>query len=144
MGTLNKAIAIASEAFKNKNDKGGRPYILHCIRVMQKVEHKGDLYMICAVLHDVIEDCKNDGYDFDFLRKEGFSQEVLTILELLTHRDGTDYMDYIKALSVHDVAKKVKLADLEDNSQITRLKGMRKKDFDRIEKYFRAYTYLKD
>lgn len=51
-------------------------------------------------------------------------------------------MNYIKALSVHPIAKEIKKRDLEHNSKITRLKGLRKKDFDRLEKYLIAYTYL--
>lgn len=142
MGTLNKAIAIASNAFENVNDKGGNPYILHCLRVMNGVKHLGSTAMICAVLHDLIEDC-ND-WSFEKLRQNGFSEEVIVILQLLTHRKETDYMDYIRAIAVHPIAKAVKMSDLEDNSQITRLKGLRQKDFKRIEKYFTAYEYLKD
>lgn len=140
---LAKAIAIASTAFVTTLDQGGQPYILHCLRVMIKVKHLGPLAMICAVLHDVVEDKEKEGYTFDYLRSEGFSQEVITILELLTHRkDTTPYMDYIKGLSIHVIAKEIKKADLEDNSDITRLKGLRKKDFDRLEKYSIAYLYL--
>lgn len=53
-------------------------------------------------------------------------------------------MDYIKALSVHPIAKVIKMADLEHNTKISRLKGLRKKDFDRLEKYSITYQYLKD
>ena len=109
---------------------------------MNNVRHLGEVAMICGVLHDLIEDCSEDGFTFDYLRKEGFSQEVITIIELLTHREETLYMDYIKALSVHPIAKEIKKRDLEHNSKITRLKGLRKKDIDRMEKYLIAYTYL--
>jgi (p)ppGpp synthase/HD superfamily hydrolase len=111
---------------------------------MHNVSHLGDTAMICAVLHDVVEDCEAQGVTFDFLRKEGFSEEVIVILQLLTHRKDTDYMQYIKALSVHPIAAAIKRADLEHNSQITRLKGLRAKDFDRLQKYAIAYEYLKE
>jgi (p)ppGpp synthase/HD superfamily hydrolase len=141
---LSKAIATASNCFINVNDRGGKPYILHCLHVMHNVSHLGDTAMICAVLHDVVEDCEAQGVTFDFLRKEGFSEEVIVILQLLTHRKDTDYMQYIKALSVHPIAAAIKRADLEHNSQITRLKGLRAKDFDRLQKYAIAYEYLKE
>lgn len=92
-------------------------------------------------MHDVIEDTE---VTFDDLYNEGFSQEVLLILQLLTHRKGTDYMAYIKALSTHPIAKEIKKADLRHNSDITRLKGVRQKDFNRLEKYSRVYLYLTD
>lgn len=140
---LSIAILIASQAFENKYDKGGHPYILHCLWVMNKVKHLGEVAMICAVLHDVVEDCEKEGYTMSFLEEKGFSSEVRVILELLTHRKLlTSYQDYIKAIAVHPVAKAIKLADLEHNSSITRLKGLRKKDFDRIERYHIAYQYL--
>ena len=139
---LGKAISIAAKAFENKTDKGGQPYILHCIWVMNAVRHLGETAMICAVLHDLVEDCEE--WNFERLAEEGFSQEVIVILQLLTHRKETEYMEYIKALSVHPIAKEIKKRDLEHNSKITRMKGLRKKDFDRLEKYHTAYTYLND
>ena len=95
MANLSVAISIASQAFENKFDKGGHPYILHCLQVMNSVSHLGEQVMIPAVLHDLVEDVEE--WTFDRLRLAGFTQEVLTILELVTHRSGTDYMDYIRA-----------------------------------------------
>ncbi len=100
--------------------------------------------MVCAVLHDLIEDKEASGYNFEYLKLQGFSEETIAILQLLTHRKETPYMDYIKAISVHPIAKAIKLADLEHNTKVSRLKGLRKKDFDRLEKYSIAYQYLKD
>ncbi len=143
-GMLSIAIRIASAAFEKRFDKGGEPYIMHCLYVMHKVKHMGELAMSCAVLHDVVEDCEGDGYSFSYLRSEGISEEAIVVLQLLTHRRETPYMDYIKAISVHPVAVAVKLADLEHNTKVSRLKGLRKKDFDRLEKYSVAYQYLKN
>lgn len=142
---LGKAINIASKAFENKKDRGGNPYMMHCIRVMMGVEHLGDEAMQAAVLHDVVEDCEDEfGISFAYLRTLGFSEEVILILQLLTHRKETEYMQYIKALSVHPIAKAIKMSDIRDNSNITRLKGLRSKDFDRLQKYAIAYEFLKD
>lgn len=139
---LARAIQIASHAFVDKKDKGGQPYIMHCLRVMNGVEHLGSEAMQAAIMHDLVEDCKE--YTFDRLKIFGFSDEVILILQLLTHRKETDYMQYIKALSVHPIAKAIKMSDIRDNSNITRLKGLRAKDFDRLQKYAIAYEYLKD
>jgi (p)ppGpp synthase/HD superfamily hydrolase len=141
---LSTAIQIAATAFEGKNDKGGVPYIMHCLYVMHKVKHLGELAMVCGVLHDVIEDCSDSGYNFEYLKLRKISDEAIKILELLTHREEVTYMDYIKALSIHPIAKAVKMADLEHNTKVSRLKGLRKKDFDRLEKYVIAYQYLKD
>lgn len=141
---LTTAIKIAAMAFEKDFDKGGTPYIMHLLYVMHKVKSLGETAMICAVLHDLIEDKASQGYDFEYLKQQGFSEEVIAILQLLTHRRETPYMDYVKALSVHPIAKAIKKADLEHNTKVSRLKGLRKKDFDRLEKYSIAYQYLCD
>lgn len=97
--------------------------------------------MCAAVLHDIVEDCPNE-FSFAKLTELGFSDRVVGILHLLTHNKATPYDEYIKAIAVNKDAVEIKLADLKDNSDITRLKGLRKKDIDRIEKYHRAFIYL--
>lgn len=138
---LGRAIEIATLAHSGQVDKGGRPYILHPLWVMNKVRHLGDDYMIVGVLHDVVEDSE---WTINELRNEGFSDEVTTALYLLTHTKDQSYDDYIKSISLNPLARAVKIRDLEHNTKITRLKGLRKKDFDRMEKYHRAYVYLKN
>lgn len=138
---LGLAIAIASEAFKSRLDKSGEPYILHCLRVMNK--QTTTARKIIAVLHDFPEDSDyGSDWAFEYLRKKGFNDTILVPLRLLTHDPNVPYDDYIKGVSTNADATEVKKADLEDNSQITRLKGLTKADFDRIEKYHKAYVYL--
>lgn len=141
---LGKAIRVASEAFEYVKDKGGRPYILHCLRVMNNLNSQDEDLNIIAVLHDFIEDFGGDNHEklYDSLRDAGFSNRVITSLRLLTHIKGVPYDDYIKQLSHNEDARRVKLADLKDNSDITRLKGLTKKDFDKMEKYHRSFIYL--
>jgi guanosine-3',5'-bis(diphosphate) 3'-pyrophosphohydrolase len=143
---LAKAIQIASTTHLNQVDKGGKPYILHPLWVMDKVRHLGEDYMIVAVLHDVLEDSKTTYEEtYNMLIEQGFNQNIMYALALLTHDNNQQtYDDYIRGISTNPIAKAVKLRDLEHNSKITRLKGLRKKDFDRLEKYHRAYTYLLD
>jgi len=136
---LDKAIAIASTAFVGKFDKGGKPYILHCLRVMGKMPQNDEELMCAAILHDLVEDTP---WTLEMLEKEGFSPRVLRIVGIMTHDHKVSYHDYIKMIAMDVDATRVKLGDLEDNSNITRMKGLRKKDFDRLEKYHWAYTYL--
>lgn len=139
MSNLATAIAIAAGSFENKTDKAGKPYILHCLRVMNSVDQNDEELMIIAVLHDLIEDTH---WNRSMLLSCGFSDRVLSALSLLTHDHKQSYDDYIKNIVFSPDARSVKLADLIDNSNITRLKGLTKKDFDRMEKYHKAYTYL--
>lgn len=138
---LSKAIAIASKAFINTKDKGGKPYILHCLRVMNTVNQEDEELMSIAILHDVVEDLPEE-YPISYLRTF-FSDWVIKALDLLTHdKSHVSYEDYIKQIANNPDARIVKMADLKDNSNITRLKGVGKKDFDRMEKYHKAYLYL--
>lgn len=136
---LSKAIAIASQAFEGKLDKAGQPYILHCLHVMNDVKHKPVEYQIVAVLHDLVEDTD---WSFSELLNEGFDASVIEPLRCLTHTDGESYTDYIIRVSKNRVATRVKLADLKHNSDITRLKGIKDKDMDRIKKYNKSYMFL--
>ncbi len=133
------AISIAAQAFQDKKDKGGNPYILHCIRVMNNVSQHGEDVMAIAILHDIVEDTS---WTLAQLYDLGFSDRVMKALITLTHDKNVSYEDYIKAIAVNPDARLVKLADLRDNSDITRLKGISKKDLDRVEKYHKSYLYL--
>ena len=140
---LGKAIALAAQSFEHVKDKGGQPYILHCLRVMNNLYTEDEELKVIAVLHDWVEDVfkTNPKRGLQLLRKQ-YSERVVKALDLLTHRKEVPYDDYIKAISFNVDATKVKLADLKDNSDITRLKGLSKKDFDRMEKYHRSFIYL--
>lgn len=136
---LGIAIAIAAEGFKNTLDKGNRPYIEHCLRVMNNLHTDDWELKAIAVLHDCVEDgvCT-----LEDLQSLGFTKRVISGVMLLTHQKEVPYMEYIKRIAHFPDARLVKLADLKDNSDITRLKGLSKKDFDRMEKYHTAYVYL--
>ena len=147
MSLLGKAIAIAAEAFRNKTDMGGQPYIVHCLNVMYQMPESDSDLRIIAVLHDLVEDCPD--WTFERLADNGFNERVRSALKLLTHNDGVPYDDYIDAIAstfiigIND-ARLVKMADLRHNSDILRMKGVRQKDLDRIAKYHRAYAKLRD
>lgn len=141
---LAKAIELAARVFVNKKDKQGKPYILHCLHVMNNVDQNDEELMQIAVLHDVIEDTANDESPITALAllEMGFSRRVVAGVKCLTHTDDESYEDYIKRIAMNEDARLVKLQDLRHNSDITRIKNLRKKDFDRIEKYHRSYIYL--
>lgn len=139
---LGTAIALAAEVFVGKTDKGGKPYILHCLHVMNAVEALGVEAQIAAVLHDVIEDTDITA---EVLRDQyGFDERTVKRVVMLTHSCDESYDEYIKRVSIDNITRAIKMADLRHNSDITRMKGLREKDFARIEKYHRAYAYLKE
>src|SRR5436309_11793205 len=134
---LEKAIILAAEAHKGQVDKAGRPYILHPLRMMAKM--KTDSEMIAAVLHDVAEDTR---WTMTQLKNEGFPSEVLKAIRCLTKRKGEDYMDFVARAASNPIARKVKIADLEDNMDVRRISNFTSRDGERIAKYTRAWNWL--
>lgn len=136
---LDKMISIVSKSFKGKFDKGGHPYILHCARVgmaMPKYDYKAQTI---GWGHDLLEDTH---WTADMLYAEGFSPIVVTSIETLTHKSEDSYETYIKNIGKYKLSVMVKLADLTDNMDPTRLKGIMDKDVIRMDKYMKAYAYL--
>lgn len=138
---LGKSISITALAFEAVQDKGGKPYILHCLHVMQKVRHLGTEVMQIAIMHDLVEDTF---WTLDKLIEQGFSDRVVNGVATMTHPKGEDYMLYIKRVAANPDTRAVKMADLKHNSDLTRLKGQTQKDFDRLAKYAKAFNYLKE
>lgn len=136
---LEDAIALAVEAHRGVMDKSGQPYILHPLRVMFRCD--SEIQRIVAVLHDVVEDT---GRTFDDLRKLGFSQEVIDALDCVTKREGESYEQFVERSAANPVARKVKLADLEDNMDVRRLAAVEQKDFERMAKYLKAWKRLRE
>lgn len=139
MTTLEKALEIAINAHKGQKDKSGADYISHAIRVMQRGET--EIEKICGLLHDVIEDSI---LTFEDLKNEGFSEEVIAVLKLITKISETeDYDEFIDRVKQNPIAVKVKINDLLDNMDITRLKELSVRDIKRLNKYLKAFWKLK-
>lgn len=133
-----KAMKIAFDAHMGQVDKSGVPYILHPIHLAEQMETEEEC--IVALLHDTVEDTD---ITFEQLEKE-FSKTVIDALKLLTHQKNVEYMEYVKKIKDNPIARKVKLADLYHNSDISRLLVVTGKDTNRIEKYKKAINYLSE
>ena len=143
------AISITSKAFENVLDKGGEPYILHCLEVRRNVMRWDDTELeVAAILHDIVEDTDEDSdinWTLNSLRRKGFSERVIKIVDSLTRRfdEGETYEQFISRILNDSDSIKCKMGDIEHNSLILRLKGIRQKDSERIIKYNKSYWLLK-
>ena len=139
---VRKAFELAKTAHAGQYDKGGADYICHPMTVA--LSCGGDISaMVVALLHDVVEDTN---LTLDNLRKEiDLTAAEITALELLTHDKKTSYFDYIQKIKGNKLATAVKIADLEHNSDSSRIPAevISEKDFRRIEKYNQALKTLK-
>lgn len=137
---------IVKEAFANKKDKSGAPYINHLYRVAENANKyfRGTEYLeelkIIALLHDLLEDCPE--WTSNHLMAIFKDLLIVDAVLVLTHRKALTYEQYIKNISQNRFAKAVKLADLQDNMDITRLNELNDEDIERLKKYHKSYVTL--
>ena len=81
-------------------------------------------------------------YRDSHFKKLGFSTEVIAAIDCLTRRENEDYENFILRASQNILAKKIKIEDIKDNLDLTRLNNITKTDLQRIEKYHRALKVL--
>lgn len=132
-----KAIKLMYEKHKDQVDKAGMPYVLHPLHVAEQMSEENRTAV--ALLHDIVEDTD---VTLEQLAAMGFPQEVLEALNCLTHSEGVEYFDYVKNIGKNEIATDVKLADLEHNSDLTRLNEVTEWDLLRVEKYKKCIEYL--
>lgn len=130
--TLEDAIVLAARAHRGQLDKGGQPYILHPLRVMNEVS--GAEAKMAAVLHDVVEDTP---VTLARLRAAGFSETVVRAVDALSRRPGEDYLEYVERAGRNRIARQVKLADLRDNLAPARLGLFAEEHRRRLRKKYR-------
>ena len=140
MSSIERAVEIAAKAHEGEKDKAHATYLLHPLRVMLALE--SDQEKIVGVLHDVVEDCPE--WTLEKLRGEGFSEEILVALEAVTKRseEKRDYDAFIARAAQNPIARKVKLADLRDNADLTRYDNPQPEQYARTAKYRRAIEYI--
>ena len=137
MADIEEGVRIAVEAHRGQKDKAGAPYILHPLRMMFRM--RTDAERMAAVLHDVVEDTQ---WTLDDLRGRGFAEEVVSAVDHLTRRESESYEEFVERAGRHPVARRVKIADLEDNMDIRRTGEVTEKDAERLTRYHRAWRRL--
>jgi len=150
---LEKAIKIAVEAHTGQVDKGGNPYILHPLRVMQSLN--SDEERIVGVLHDVVEDC--EGWTWERLKDQGCSDEIIEALKSVSktleeekqfkEMDAPDdkmdhYLRFIQRAKANKIGRNVKAADIRDNLDISRIDDITESDINRLNRYKKALSIL--
>lgn len=137
---LQKAIQLAKHYHDGQFDKAGKPYFYHPHTVASLVDDIDA--KIVAYMHDLIEDTP---VTKDFLLEQGFDANIVDAVVCLTKSDDDiDYLDYVRDIAKNALAKKVKIADLTTNSDLSRIKNPTQKDVERTEKYKKALKILNE
>ena len=132
-----KAMTLAYQAHHGQTDKADVPYIFHPARVAAEFTNEAEACV--AWLHDVIEDT---GLTVEDVRVAGFGAAICEALQCMTHDKRVPYMEYVKGVAENPIARAVKLADLRDNMDLSRLPAVDPEAERRLEKYRAAYAYL--
>ncbi len=132
-----KAEAIARQAHASQTDKSGKPYIGHIERVAERMDE--DDARCVALLHDVLEDTDVlQEADLRQLFGDAIADGVLSV----TKREGESYAVFVERAGANPLGRKVKIADLIDNSNLSRLDQVTLADVQRQRKYNDALMYL--
>lgn len=137
--TTKRALRFCMEAHAGQRDKAGLPYANHPLHLAEQMSTEDET--CAALLHDVMEDC---GATAEDLLALGVSPAAVRAVELLTHRDGVPYLDYVRALRANPIARRVKAADLRHNCDLTRLDHVTDRDVARLRRYLQARVALGD
>lgn len=135
-----KALVYADRMHQGQYDKGGNPYILHPIAVAESMPD--EISASVALLHDVLEDTDTTWED---LISAGFPPAVVdTVLRLTRKKQSSQtYMEYIQSLRCDPVAVQVKMADLRQNLDLSRLNlEPTARDFSLVKRYKKALELL--
>jgi len=138
---LSNMLVMATNAHAGQFDRGGKPYILHVLKVMHYLKTDDEELQCIAVGHDIIEDTKTT---YNELREAGMSDRVIDGITALTKMPGQTLEEYKEGVFANRDAMLVKMCDLRHNSDIRRLKGITQKDIERMQKYHEFYLELKE
>lgn len=134
-----RAQKLAQDALVGVTDKVGKPIYEHCQRVASKFPMSAE--RIVAILHEIVEDSNVTLADLSV--EHEFPEEIVRAVEAITRMKDENYPDYIVRVSRNKIATAVKLADLRDNMDITRLPKLVDSDYRRLQKYHAAYLFLR-
>ncbi|MBG6184716.1 (p)ppGpp synthase/HD superfamily hydrolase [Arthrobacter sp. CAN_A214] len=121
-----QAEQVARAAHEGQTDKAGVPYIGHPERVARTASqtapaHLAEQATAVGWLHDAVEDT---GVTIDQLRTQGFPEAVIAGVEAMTKRKGESIDDYFARVRSDELARIVKAADIDDNTNPERVRKL--------------------
>jgi (p)ppGpp synthase/HD superfamily hydrolase len=134
---LTQAVELARQAHDSQVDKAGKPYIEHPLRVMKTLARVED--KIVAVLHDAIED---SDLTLEDLQRLGFPENIIDAIDAITKRANENYHNYLQRVMSNQISLRVKIADMKDNMDETRIPNPSEKDYRRLQKYQQTLPLL--
>ena len=132
------AKGIAFVAHRGKHDRSGAPYIDHPGRIAERFDPVTEPVEAAASwLHDVIEDTPVTAQE---LFEAGVLPAVIHVVQLLTRTPDVTPDEYYAAIRRDPIARRVKLADIDDNTARWRLRRL---DYDTQLRLVEKYRYAR-
>ncbi|MBR3105886.1 MAG: bifunctional (p)ppGpp synthetase/guanosine-3',5'-bis(diphosphate) 3'-pyrophosphohydrolase [Clostridia bacterium] len=133
---IETAKAWAYRLHAGQVDKAGLPYVTHPERVAGRLSSQED--QVVAWLHDTVEDTGLTLREIE----EQFGKETAAAVDAVSRRDGEDWDDYLSRVKRNETARRVKISDLIDNSNLSRIPHVTMRDVERQRKYNQALRFL--
>ena len=130
------AKALAAKMHEGQTDKAGLPYITHPERVAARLASPEA--QVVGWLHDTVEDT---GLTLSEVEAR-FGAGTAAAVDAISRREGEPWEDYIQRVKAEPVARQVKISDLIDNSNLSRIPHVTLRDVARQAKYNRALAEL--
>ena len=130
------AKALAGKMHGGQTDKAGQPYIHHPMRVAARLD--SPQAQVVGWLHDTVEDTGLTVSDIE----ARFGPETAAAVDAVSRREGEDWADYLERVKANPMARQVKISDLIDNSDLSRIPRVTMKDVKRQAKYNEALKLL--
>ncbi len=137
---LSDMLILATQAHDGQTDKGGKPYILHCLKVMEYLNTDDEELQCIALGHDLIEDTDVTFHQLYM----SFSSRIADAIGALTRRKDENYKEYIARVKTNPDAVKVKICDLHHNMDLSRLPVITNEDLRRNKKYRKVLDELQE
>lgn len=134
---LEKAIRLAAKTHRGQKDRFKKPFILHVMRVIGRGTSLEE--QVLGALHDVVE---RSDVTVEDLREKGFPERILLALDHISRREGESYVDYIDRIELNHLATRVKIHDLADKMDISKIERISDDDRKRFNRQLRAYHKL--
>ncbi|WP_286310538.1 hypothetical protein [Agromyces mangrovi Wang et al. 2018] len=133
------AKGIAFVAHRERLDRSGTPFIDHPGRVAERFDPLLEpIESAAAWLHDVLEDTPISERE---LFEAGVLPEIIEVVVLLTRTPDVTPDEYYAKIREHPVARRVKLADIDDNTAAWRTRRL---DFDMQTRMARKYRHARE
>lgn len=122
---IEAAKALATQAHEGQTDRAGLPYITHPERVTARLD--APKAKVVGWLHDTVEDTPLTIHDIE----TAFGPETAAAVDAISRREDEAWSDYLDRVAANPIARQVKISDLIDNSNLSRIPHVTLKDVER-------------